>query len=301
MRRGCASLKAAIWLSPPTWWRKACIFYLATPPRSVAQKALRVNLSDLAAKGAAPIGYVLGAGFGAGADERWIGDFAEGLRADQAEFRIELLGGDTISVTGPPVFSITAFGAVPAGRMVHRFGGRPGDALYVSGTIGAATAGLALLQGRAGAWDQLSPAGKKALVDRYRVPNPRIKLAPALVRYASAAMDISDGLVGDCDKLAGVSGCAASIDAEHVPLAPGLSELPNEELLPALLSGGDDYEILAGIPAGNEAGFRAAAEKAGVPVARIGELREGSGLTDVRFQGRPLALQGRAYEHGRQP
>ena len=276
-------------------------FLPGDPPDSVARKALRVNLSDLAAKGAAPMCYMLSAGFGAGVDERWIADFAAGLAADQAAFGVELLGGDTIHVRDGSIFSITAFGAVPAGRMVHRSGGRPGDALYVSGTIGAATAGLALLQGRAGAWDDLAAAEKAALVGRYRVPEPRTGLANAVAEFASAAMDVSDGLVGDCDKLAGASGCRATVEAERVPIPESVSRRADEALVAALLTGGDDYEILAAVPVGNEAAFRHAASAARVAVSRIGELSEGAALTDVRFQGRPLPLQNRAYEHGRQP
>ncbi len=271
------------------------------PPDSVARKALRVNLSDLAAKGAAPVGYLLSAGFGAAVEEPWIEEFARGLAVDQAEFGVALLGGDTVQLRAGSVFSVTAFGSVSAGQMVHRFGGRPGDALYVSGTIGAASAGLALLQGRAGAWDGVSGPDRQALVQRFRVPEPRLALAPALVDFASAAMDVSDGLIGDCDKLAAASGCQAWMEADQVPLPDALLPHRDPALLSALLTGGDDYEILAAIPAGKEAGFEAAAAKAGVAVARIGELRQGVGLTDVRFQGAPLALEGRAYEHGRQP
>lgn len=268
------------------------------PPSTVAQKALRVNLSDLAAKGADPLGYLLGAGFGASVDEAWIAGFAEGLRADQARFGLALLGGDTIEVRGGSVFSITAFGSAPAGRMVHRFAGRPGDTLYVSGAIGGATAGLALLKGRSGAWDGLAAADRDALVRRYRVPEPRVELAATLREFASAAMDVSDGLVGDCDKLAAASGCAAALDAELVPVPGSLLDIRDAGLLAELLTGGDDYEILAAVPPEHEAEFLKAAERSTIPVARIGALRNGSGLTDVRFQGRPLALQGRAYEHG---
>jgi thiamine-monophosphate kinase len=269
------------------------------PPETIARKALRVNLSDLAAKGAKPLAYMLGAGFGRNVDEAWLAAFANGLRGDQELFGIRLLGGDTISVAAGPVISITAVGTVAKGKMVHRFGGRPGDALYVSGTIGAAASGLALLKGTRGAWDRLGSEARDALVGRFRVPEPRVGLAAALTEFASAAMDVSDGLVGDCDKLAATSGCAATIEADRVPLPTGLAADRDESLRALLLTGGDDYEILAAVPPRNEAGFTAVSRQVCIEVTRIGSLREGHGPTEVLFQGRALPLQRRSYVHGR--
>ena len=181
--------------------------------------------------------------------------------------------------------------------MVHRFGGKPGDALYVSGTIGLGMVGLALLKGKAGAWDSLSAERRSAFVQRYRVPEPRLGLAPALVEHASAAMDISDGLVGDCDKLAAASGCSAVIEADSVPLPDGLAGSRNDELA-ALLTSGDDYEILAAVPPYREPEFRRKAEEAAIPVTRIGDLVEGRGPTRVMLGGRAMALTKRAFVHG---
>ena len=269
------------------------------PPGTIAQKALRVNLSDLAAKGAQPLGYVLAAGLGAEADEQWLRSFAEGLRSDQRRFGIALLGGDTIRVANGPVLSVTAFGTVSVGRMVHRFGGRPGDALFVSGVVGAAAAGLALLRGEPGPWAALPPGHRATLIASFRVPEPRISLAHALGEYASAAMDVSDGLVGDCDKLAGASGCSARLDAEHVPLPAGLGGATDEALVARLITAGDDYEILAAVAPAKEAGFVDAARRAGVPLTRIGQLTAGAGRTDVLWNSQPLALPERSYVHGR--
>ena len=268
------------------------------PADSVAQKALRVNISDLAAKGAKPFAYMLSLGLGDATGERWLAGFADGLARDQKAYSISLLGGDTINVAAGPVISITAFGLTPAGRMVHRFGGKPGDALYVSGEIGAAAVGLALLKSEPGPWDALPKSARDILVMRYRVPEPRVALSPALLEFASAAMDVSDGLVGDCDKLSAASGCSATIEAGRVPLPGGLG-MVEEQILARLLTAGDDYEILAAIPPRNEAGFRAAAAEAGVPVARVGSLRAGRGEpTEVLLEGRPFALHRRAYMHG---
>lgn len=274
-------------------------FLPGDPPDTVARKALRVNISDLVAKGAKPISYVLGLGLGPGAgsaSDAWLAAFADGLRRDQEAYSVSLLGGDTIAVAGKAVVAITAFGFVPRGRMVHRFGGKPGDALYVSGEIGASAAGLALLKRESGPWDHLPRDRGESLIRRYRVPEPRVALAQALSQLASAAMDVSDGLVGDCDKLCAASRCSATIDASVVPMPAGLGPL-QEEVLARLLTAGDDYEILAAIPSRNEAAFNAAAAAADVPVARIGVLEAGEGPVRVLIEGRPLPLRRRAYMH----
>ena len=268
------------------------------PPATIARKALRVNISDLAAKGAAPLAYVLSIGLGRDVEEQWLAGFSEGLRRDQARYGIRLLGGDTISVPLGPVISITAFGLVPKGRMVHRFGGKPGDGLYVSGTIGCAAAGLAIRKGRPGPWDGLDPLRSDALVARLRVPDPRTALSPSLLAFAHAAMDISDGLIGDCDKLAAASGCSAVIRAERVPLPAGLEDV-DDAVRAELLGGGEDFEILAAVPGEGASGFEAGAAAAGVPVTRIGELTAGLGPTELLFDGVARPVYKRAYVHGR--
>lgn len=272
-------------------------FLPGDPPETVAQKALRVNISDLAAKGARPLAYVIGLGVSPDVTEGWLAEFARGLKADHERFGITLLGGDTIFVRDGPTISVTAHGAVPKGRMVRRSGGRAGDALFVSGEIGGSTAGLALLKGDAGPWDALPAAEKAALIARYRMPQPRAALSQALVDHASAAMDISDGLVGDCDKLAAASGCSATIDVDRVPLAVEYAD-GDAETLRRLVTGGDDYEILAAISPDNEAAFEAAAQAADVPVSRIGTLKPLSSPSQVLWRGRELELSRRAYTHG---
>ena len=272
-------------------------FLPGDPAETVAQKALRVNISDLAAKGAKPLAYTLSLGLPASIDEEWLARFAEGLASDQKRFAIGLLGGDTIDVTDGPVASVAAFGLVAKGRMVHRFGGSPGDALYVSGTIGAGAAGLALLKGEAGPWDALSSDARAALVSRYRLPEPRMALSPAIVECASAAMDVSDGLVGDCDKLCAASGCSAVIEVDAVPFPAGLAA-SGEATLARLLGSGDDYEILAAVSPAKELRFRAVAEAAGVAVTRIGALMPGNAPASVLFKGAPLRLSRRSYVHG---
>src|SRR6202040_2338678 len=220
------------------------------PPDTVARKALRVNLSDLAAKGATPAGFVLTLALRA-ADETWLTAFARGLGEDASRFGCPLLGGDTVSTPGPLMISITAFGRVAEGKMVHRSGAKPGDRVVVTGTIGDAALGLDLLKGGAAATALADDAAARAmLVEHYRVPQPRNALANAVRDHASAAMDVSDGLAGDLAKLCAASGVSAVIDAQSIPLSvPAATLLARGAIgIAAIVSGGDDYEILCAIP-----------------------------------------------------
>lgn len=247
-------------------------FFPDDPPASIARKALRVNLSDLAAKGARPVGFLLALGRGARQDDVWLTAFTEALAADSRAYAVPLLGGDTVK-TGQAFFSITALGEVPAGRMVMRQGGEAGDCLYVSGTIGDAAIGLKLRLEPEAAWARALPVEHRDfLIDRYLHPQPRVALAPVLLTHASGAMDISDGLVGDGDKLAARLGRRFEVDA--VPLSPAARAAIALEpgLLDVALTGGDDYEILAAIPPENAAAFEEGALRSGVPVTKIGVL-----------------------------
>jgi thiamine-monophosphate kinase len=270
------------------------------PPDTVARKALRVNLSDLAAKGATPAGFVLTLALRT-VDEAWLAAFASGLGEDAKSFDCPLLGGDTVSTPGPSMVSITAFGRVADRKMVHRSGARPGDRVVVTGTIGDAALGLDLLKGGAVA-KALSgdSAATDMLTSRYRVPQPRNALALAVRNHANAAMDVSDGLAGDLTKLCAASGISADIETSLVPLSTAAAGLLARGVigLEALISGGDDYEILCAVAPPDVAAFMQEAARAGVAVAEIGTITAQS--QPPRFldaQGYPIRLQRLSYSH----
>ena len=266
------------------------------PPDSIARKALRVNLSDLASKGADPFGYSLNIALGPEVNDGWIASFAAGLSDDQNRYGITMLGGDTISAD-TTLISITVIGLVPGGKMVHRFTAQPGDHLYVSGAIGAATAGLNLLTDPQSVFQQLASETRDSCISRYRVPVPRTELVPAIRSFARAAMDVSDGLIGDADKMAAASGCTGKIIFEDIPLAAGLDDRAFQSAAESLITGGDDYEILAGIPPENAIAFERAAADVKIPVCRIGWLAEGHLPVQVMRDGREMVLGRRAYVH----
>ncbi|MDA9422650.1 MULTISPECIES: thiamine-phosphate kinase [Bradyrhizobium] len=277
------------------------VHYLAEdPPDTIARKALRVNLSDLAAKGAMPAGFVLTLALRS-QEDAWLRPFADALGADAKNFACPLLGGDTVSTPGPQMISITAFGRVPRGRMVGRTGARPGDRILVTGTIGDAGLGLDVLRGGAAAGALTSdPAARDFLVSRYRVPQPRNVLAQAVRDHATAAMDVSDGLAGDLTKLCAASGVSASVDVTSVPLSAAAAGLlaSNVVGIEALLAGGDDYEVLCTVPPAQSDALIAAGRTMGVAVTAIGTIVEG--YERPRFldgQGQELLLTRLSYSH----
>jgi thiamine-monophosphate kinase len=268
-------------------------FFPDDPADGVARKALRVNLSDLAAKGAAPLGFLLSIALPKDFREDWLAGFARGLGEDADAYNCPLLGGDTDSTPGPTTISIAAFGTLPTGTMVKRSGAKAGDHLFVSGTIGDAALGLRVRKG------ELDDASGH-LVSRYRLPLPRTALAEAVRTHASAAMDISDGLAGDLAKLCRASGVSADIEVARVPLSdPAAHALAGDcNLIEPILTGGDDYEILCAIAPGRVVAFKADSSKAGVAVSEIGRIVAGE--NPPRFlnpEGKPLGFIRPSYSH----
>lgn len=270
-------------------------------PADIAWKALAVNLSDLASKGARPIAYLLALSFPERPPRAWLDAFAAGLAEAQAAFGIGLAGGDTDRRPGPLSATVTAIGSVPSGRMVRRATGRPGDVLFLSGTLGDGALGLRLRQQPGwGADLGLDEAGVRALVGRYLRPTPRLALGPALLAFAAAAMDVSDGLVKDCGRLARASAVGAFIDAARLPFSPafGTALARQPALLDVALAGGDDYEVLAAVAPGHAADFRAAAAAGGVAVTEIGRLEgDAAEVTIAGPDGSPLNVGVTGWDH----
>ena len=257
-------------------------------PDRLARKALRVNLSDLAAMGARPLAYTLALALPAAIGDDWLAAFAGGLADDQTRFAIGLLGGDSVSTGGPVVVSVTAIGTVACGRALRRAGAVAGDRIYVSGTLGDAALGLRAARGElAGV-----PAGDvAALAARYHEPEPRLALGHALAGVATAAIDVSDGLVGDLGHVCAASGVGARVEAARVPLSPAGRHAVRDEpaLGPVALAGGDDYELLFTVPPEAEAGVADLARHVGLPLTAIGEMTTGSGVVVLDETGRPIA------------
>ena len=276
-------------------------FFPDDPPDTVGKKALRVNLSDLAAKGARPLGFLLTLALPKEIGDDWLAPFARGLGADAQAFGCPLLGGDTDRTPGPITISIAAFGAVPQGQMLRRSGAKPGDRIVVTGTIGDAALGLKLRRDPdcARRWD-LGERERDRLRDRYLVPQPRNAIAEALRRHASAAMDISDGLAGDLAKLCSASGVAAEVGVARVPISEAARTALAKEpaLTETILTGGDDYEVLACVPMDRVEPLRREAAAADVAVTEIGAVNAGEGTAAfLDAKGKPLAFAQGSYSH----
>ena len=258
------------------------------PPDLVARKLLRVNLSDLAAKAAIPLGYLLTIAAPADTADDWFAAFAAGLGEDQRSFGCHLLGGDSTATPGPLTLSLTAIGTVDAGRAVLRRGAAAGHGIWVTGTIGDGALGLAALQGRLA-----DPSG--FLAQRYHLPEPRLGLR--LAGIAAASMDISDGLVQDLGHLCRAAGLAAEIETALVPLSePARAAGP--AWLEACLTGGDDYELLLAVPPSSEAALLAEAKRATLAITRIGRFLTGPPAVTVRGpDGTPLRFSREGWSH----
>ena len=257
------------------------------PPDLVGRKLLRVNLSDLAAKGAAPLGYLMTVSARREMPDAWFASFAAGLYADQRAFGIALLGGDTTSTPGPLSLSLTAIGHVPPGGMVRRAGARPGDGVWVTGTIGDGALGLRAIRG-----DVADPGG--TLADRYRLPRPRLGVAARA--HVRAAMDVSDGLLQDLGHLCRASGIGAQIEAASVPLSKAAAAA-GPAWFETCVTGGDDYELLLAVGPEQEEALRSAASANGTSVSRIGQFVAGGGVRMMDAAGRERSFARGGWSH----
>jgi thiamine-monophosphate kinase len=268
------------------------------PPDLVARKLLRVNLSDLAAKGAEPDGYFLAVAWPSRWGEEERARFAAGLGEDNVRFGVRLFGGDTVSTPGPFTASLTMLGWTPSGGMIRRSGARPDQVLLVTGSIGDGGLGLLAAQGRL---DGVSEAQREALAGRYRLPEPRLGLRDALRAHASACIDVSDGLIGDVIHLEEAGGVAIQLDLDRLPLSSAASswlalQPDRVAALARLAAAGDDYELALTADVSAALPLAVAAAQAGVSLTPVGRVHQGEG-TLVLHQGRPVLVERTGWRH----
>lgn len=268
------------------------------PLDTVAKKLLRVNLSDLAAKGAEPFGYLLACFWPV--ESGWLEreTFAAGLAEDQAKFGVYLLGGDTVVTPGPASFSLTALGWVPKGRAVARTGAQPGDLIVVTGMIGDGFLGLKAARGEIGLEDERVAA----LIAHYRTPEPRTDFALAVREHAAAALDVSDGLIADMGHMARASGVGIVVDLEKLPLSRAATAWMETRVDPLaaltdLATGGDDYEVVMAVPPGAFDSLKREADARHLRLTVLGAATEGEGVT-VRYGGEITPVTRTGWRHG---
>lgn len=266
------------------------------PPETIGRKLLRVNLSDLAAMGAVPIGYLMTTALPRPLDESWLAAFSRGLAADQQLFEIGLLGGDTVATPGPLTLSLTILGTVAPGAALTRSGARVGDEVWLSGTLGDGALGLLALTGRLSG---LSEPDRAFLAERYRLPRPRLGLGQRLAGLASACLDVSDGLVQDLGHLCRASGLGAVVDAASLPLsaAAHAAVAADPARLATCLTGGDDYELVFAAAPEAAGAIERVGRIAGVPVSRIGRFVAGDGVRVLAPDGAELPLGAAGWSH----
>ncbi len=262
----------------------------------IAKKALRVNLSDIAAKGASPKYISLALGLGSNWDENWVAEFANGLHQDCDHYNVELTGGDTFCTGGGFVISITKIGEISKQNYVSRLGAEPGDVIYVTGTIGDSALGLLARQYKLNA---LEEQNKEYLINRYLLPQPRVELADVICHYATASMDVSDGFVGDLQKLCEASGVSAEVDSSKIPLSkPAKSVIQSESnSLKTALTGGDDYEILFTVKPDQCALLEKSCKAMPFLVTRVGEISSGQGVKVFDTSGKVIEFAQSSYDH----
>jgi thiamine-monophosphate kinase len=271
-------------------------FFKDDPANLVAKKLLRVSLSDLAASGGVPKGYLLALSLSPEISYEWLQSFATGLSEDQTEYNITLLGGDTTSTTGPLTLSLTAVGEIPAGRAVRRSGAVVGDDIYVTGTIGDAAIALRLIAefGREAACNKYP-----ALCDRYVLPQPRTALGPLMVGTASACVDVSDGLFADLDHICDASGVGATVFQGDIPLSSSAALVldRNSEYWQSVFGGGDDYELLFSAASEKKELVQRLGAQAGISVNRIGSIVSKMGISILDSEGKQLTIENTGWKH----
>jgi thiamine-monophosphate kinase len=265
------------------------------PPSEIARKLMRVNLSDIAAKGGVPIGYLLDIILPRDLTDEWFENFASGLARDQNEFGLSLLGGDTISTSGTPSFSMTMIGEVPNGKALLRGGAKVGDAIVVSGNLGEGAAGLLASRKKLSAISDIDAA---YLISRYRLPQPRLAAGQAIQNIAHASMDISDGLMQDLGHMCKASGVGATVHLEAIPITASIRKLwlAGDMTTEDIVAGGDDYELLFAVPKDQFGVLADIARETKTPLTLIGEFTQNTNVELSRY-GKQVVLSKLGYSH----
>jgi thiamine-monophosphate kinase len=266
------------------------------PPDLIARKLLRRNLSDLAAMGSTPRYYLLTMALPVAVEDSWVGRFAAGLAEDQRRFDITLIGGDSASTSGPTSLTLTAVGDIAEGKEIRRSGAKPGDRVWVSGTIGDAFLGLAVLRDK---YPKLAAAARTALIGRFQLPEPRCALGPRLVGIAHALIDVSDGLIADLGHICETSGVAATVELTCLPLSPAAQSIvaTDAALRARLATGGDDYELLFTAPPEADTEITSLSQGLGLAITEIGAIAVGSGVRLVDESGREIPVETAGWRH----
>lgn len=267
-------------------------FLSDTSPSDIIKKLIRVNISDIAAMGALPKYYLIAAILPDSITESWFKETAEALAKEQKEFGISLIGGDTVSHKGKISLSMTMIGEIKKGKALKRTTARKGDFIYVSGTIGDASLGLAVLQNRL---PDISEKSKKLLIGRYKIPQPRIVLGQEIVRFASAAIDVSDGMIADFNHMKK----GAVIEAAKIPLSDAAKEVlkKSPELFKTVMTGGDDYELLFTAHPGNERKIASLSKRLKTPITRIGVITGGTKITVIDSNNKEISFKNKGFRH----
>lgn len=274
-------------------------------PALIAQKLLRVNLSDLAAKGASPLCYFLAIMAPKNTKPEWFAEFTRGLAADQEQYCVALAGGDTTATHGSLALSLTMVGTLPKGTMLQRSGARPGDQVFVSGTLGDAALGLHIIsshsqgEDQGGGYNSLPKREREFLVERYLLPQPRLELGMALRGIATSCMDISDGLLQDMGHIGNASGVGATLHQEKLPLSSAARALldKNSGYWEQVVGGGDDYELLFTAPAKHRDAIKQLSDSLGYSISLIGEITASKTVSLLDAKGNPVKVQQPGFQH----
>ncbi len=263
-----------------------------TSPHAIAQKAIAVNLSDLAAMGAEPAWISLSLSMPE-VNQAWLDEFSDGLQQHAEYYSLQLIGGDTVQ--GPLAITITAQGFVPYDQALTRSNAKPGDSVYVTGTLGDAGLGLDILKNKVEVSDTLN---RDYLINRLHYPTPRLLFGTNLRRIASSCIDISDGLVSDIQHILKASKCGASLHIDKLPLSRALKDSVSEEQANAYaLSSGDDYELLFTVSEEQKGNLETSLANANVTATYIGQLTGQSEKLELRLNDKPYDFQGKGFQH----